>query len=109
MADTIFPEGFLWGAATSAFQVEGHPLADGAGPSNWYRFTHTPDRIRNGDNADIACDQYRRYPEDIRHMQALGLNSYRFSISWSRVMPEGRGAINPAGLDHYWLRRSASA
>ena len=101
MAGTIFPEGFLWGAATSAFQVEGHPLADGAGPSNWYRFTHTPDRIRNGDTADIACDHYHRYPEDIGHMRALGLNSYRFSISWSRVMPEGRGAINPAGLDHY--------
>ena len=101
MAEQGFPEDFLWGAATSAFQVEGSPLADGAGPSNWYRFTHTPDRIRNGDNADIACDQYRRYPEDIRHMQALGLNSYRFSISWSRVMPEGRGAINTAGLDYY--------
>ena len=96
-----FPPGFLWGAATSAFQVEGSPLADGAGPSNWYRFTHTPGRIRGGDTADVACDHYHRYPEDIGHLHELGLNAYRFSIAWGRVLPEGRGRVNAAGLGHY--------
>jgi beta-glucosidase len=96
-----FPAGFLWGAATSAFQVEGSPLADGAGPSNWLEFTHTPGRIKDGTNADVACDHYQRYPADIERMRELGLNAYRFSIAWSRVLPEGRGRVNRAGLDHY--------
>jgi beta-glucosidase len=96
-----FPDDFLWGAATSAYQVEGSPLADGAGPSNWHRFSHTPGRIYNGDTGDIACDHYRRFEGDIKLMQALGLNAYRFSIAWSRVSPEGRGRVNPPGLDFY--------
>ncbi|MBQ0929887.1 beta-glucosidase [Ideonella sp. 4Y16] len=96
-----FPPGFVWGAATAAYQVEGSPLADGAGPSIWHRFSHTPGRVRDGDTGDVACDHYRRYPEDIALMRSLGLQSYRFSIAWSRVLPEGRGRINQAGLDHY--------
>jgi beta-glucosidase len=96
-----FPEGFLWGAATSAYQVEGSPLADGAGPSTWHRFTHTPGNVTNGDTGDVACDHWRRWPEDVRWMRRMGLNAYRLSVSWSRVMPEGRGPVNPAGLDGY--------
>jgi beta-glucosidase len=98
---TDFPANFLWGAATSAYQVEGSPLADGAGPNIWHRFSHTPGRILNGDTGDVACDHYRRYPEDIAIMQRLGLNAYRFSLAWSRVLPEGRGRINSKGLDFY--------
>lgn len=98
---TRFPNGFLWGAATSAYQVEGSPLANGAGPSIWHRFAHTPGRVRNGDTGDIACDHYRRYVEDVALMRDLGLTAYRFSISWSRVMPAGRGPVNPAGLAFY--------
>jgi beta-glucosidase len=97
----LFPEDFLWGAATSAFQIEGSPLADGAGPSNWHRFTHTPGRIHAGDTADVACDHYRRFAGDVELMARLGLKAYRFSISWSRVLPEGTGRINPAGLGFY--------
>jgi beta-glucosidase len=96
-----FPQSFLWGSATSAYQVEGAPLADGAGPSIWQRFAHTPGMIRGGDTGDIACDHYHRYREDIALMHALGLKAYRFSIAWARVMPEGRGRVNPAGLDFY--------
>ncbi|UZR29164.1 GH1 family beta-glucosidase [Methylococcus mesophilus] len=96
-----FPENFLWGAATSAYQVEGSPLADGAGPSNWHRFCRQPGRILNGDTGDLACDHYRRFREDIALMKELGLSAYRFSIAWSRVFPEGRGRLNPGGLAHY--------
>ena len=96
-----FPEGFLWGAATSAYQIEGSPLADGAGPSIWHRFSHTPGMTRNGETGDLACDHYRRWPEDVALMADLGLDAYRFSIAWSRVLPEGRGAVNPAGLGFY--------
>jgi len=98
---STFPEDFLWGAATAAYQVEGSPLADGAGASIWHRYCRTPGRITDGDTGDVACDQYRRFPQDIGLMQALGLQSYRFSTAWARVMPEGRGRINEAGLDHY--------
>jgi beta-glucosidase len=96
-----FPETFLWGSATSAYQVEGSPLADGAGPSIWQRFTRTPGLVRDGDTGDVACDQYRRYADDVALMKRLGMNAYRFSISWSRVLPEGRGGVNAKGLDHY--------
>jgi beta-glucosidase len=96
-----FPESFLWGSATSAYQVEGSPLADGAGPSIWQRFTRTPGLVRDGDTGDIACDQYRRYADDVALMRALGLGAYRFSIAWGRVLPQGRGAVNEKGLDHY--------
>ena len=102
MTETIeFPERFLWGAATSAYQVEGSPLADGAGPSIWQRFCHTPNLVVDGDNGDVACDHYRRYLEDVKLMRGLGLTAYRFSISWSRVMPSGRGPVNQRGLDFY--------
>jgi beta-glucosidase len=100
-APGAFPDGFLWGAATSAYQVEGSPLADGAGPSNWHRFAHRPGTIKNGDTGDVACDHYRRYPRTSPRWRALGLGAYRFSISWSRVMPEGRGRVNPQGLAFY--------
>jgi beta-glucosidase len=95
------PEGFLWGAATSAYQVEGSPLADGAGPSIWHRFSHTPGRTHDGDHGDVACDQYRRWPDDVALMRDLGLRAYRFSIAWGRVMPDGRGRVNPDGLAYY--------
>lgn len=96
-----FPEGFLWGAATSAYQIEGSPLADGAGPSIWQRFAHTPGRMHDGDTGDVACDHYRRFRDDIALMRELGLKAYRFSIAWGRVLPEGRGRVNAAGLDFY--------
>ncbi len=102
MTETIeFPEQFLWGAATSAYQVEGSPLADGAGPSIWQRFCHTPNLVLDGDNGDVACDHYRRYLDDVKLMRDLGLSAYRFSISWSRILPSGRGPVNPRGLDFY--------
>lgn len=97
----VFPDGFLWGAATAAHQIEGSPLADGAGPSIWTRFAHTPGMTHNGDTGDIACDHYHRFREDVALMRDLGLQAYRFSISWSRVLPEGKGRINQAGLDFY--------
>ncbi len=96
-----FPQGFLWGAATSAYQIEGSPLADGAGPSIWQRFAHTPGMMNNGDTGDIACDHYRRMPEDVALMRELGLQAYRFSIAWARVLPQGRGQVNARGLDFY--------
>lgn len=96
-----FPDGFLWGAATAAYQIEGSPLADGAGASIWHRFCHTPGLVHGGDTGDVACDHYRRWPEDIALMRRLGLQSYRFSIAWGRVLPQGTGAVNAAGLDFY--------
>jgi beta-glucosidase len=96
-----FPDGFLWGAATASYQIEGSPLADGAGASIWHRFSHTPGTTHNGDTGDVACDHYRRWQEDVALMREMGLKAYRFSISWPRVLPEGKGAVNPAGLDFY--------
>ena len=102
MTDSIrFPEDFLWGAATSAYQIEGSPLADGAGPSIWERFTHSPGLTANGDTGDVACDHYRRYESDVALMSELGLNAYRFSIAWSRILPEGKGRVNRQGLAFY--------
>jgi beta-glucosidase len=101
MDHDAFPQEFLWGAATSAYQIEGSPLADGAGPSIWHRFAHTPGRIRDGDTGDVACDHYRRFREDVALMRGLGLNAYRFSIAWPRVLPEGTGTVNSSGLDFY--------
>lgn len=97
----FFPENFLWGSATSAYQIEGSPLADDAGPSIWHRFAHTPGMTRNGDTGDVACDHYRRFREDIALMRELGLKAYRFSIAWARVFPEGTGRINRMGLAFY--------
>ena len=96
-----FPEGFLWGSATSAYQIEGSPLADGAGASIWQRFVHTPGLTVDGDTGDVACDHYNRYREDVALMQSLGLKAYRFSVAWGRVFPEGTGRVNDAGLDFY--------
>lgn len=96
-----FPEDFLWGTATAAHQIEGSPLADGAGPSIWTRFAHTPGMTANGDTGDVACDHYRRWKDDVALMHALGMRAYRFSVSWSRVLPEGTGRVNPKGLDFY--------
>ncbi len=101
LRDTLFPPGFLWGAATSAYQIEGSPLADGAGPSIWHRFSHTPGCTYQGQTGDVACDHYRRWAEDVELMRRLGLQAYRFSIAWSRVLPEGRGRVNAKGLDFY--------
>lgn len=98
---TRFPSDFLWGAATAAYQVEGSPLADGAGASFWHRFSHTPGMTTNGDTGDVACDHYNRYREDVGIMREIGLNAYRFSISWSRILPDGTGRVNERGLDFY--------
>jgi beta-glucosidase len=97
----LFPADFVWGASTSAYQIEGSPLADGAGPSIWQRFAHTPGMMANGDTGDIACDHYHRYKSDVQLMRALGLKGYRFSISWGRVLPDGTGRLNQKGLDFY--------
>ncbi len=96
-----FPKDFLWGCATSAYQIEGSPLADGASASIWHRFAHTPGRITDGDDGDIACDHYRRYASDVDLMHDLGMQAYRFSIAWSRVLPDGTGRVNAAGLGFY--------
>jgi beta-glucosidase len=101
MAEYSFPEGFDWGCATASYQIEGSPLADGAGESIWHRFTHTPDKIMNGDTGDVACDHYRRHKEDVALMKRLNLNAYRFSVAWPRIFPEGRGHVNQAGVDFY--------
>ncbi len=96
-----FPKEFLWGSATASYQIEGYPLADGAGASIWHRFSHTPGTIYEGHNGDIACDHYHRWQEDIEWMKRLNLNAYRFSTAWARILPEGTGRVNPAGLDFY--------
>ncbi|MCT7959101.1 GH1 family beta-glucosidase [Laspinema sp. D1] len=96
-----FPEGFLWGAATAAYQIEGAWNEDGKGESIWDRFTHRQHTILNGDNGDVACNHYHKMPEDVALMQALGLQTYRFSLSWSRILPEGRGQVNAKGLEFY--------
>jgi len=96
-----FPQGFIWGAATSAYQIEGAWNDDGKGPSIWDTFCHRPGKIRNGETGDIAADHYHRWAEDVRIMAELGLKAYRFSTSWSRILPQGVGAANPAGLDFY--------
>jgi len=96
-----FPDGFGWGAATSAYQIEGAWDEDAKGESIWDRFCHTAGRIANGDTGDVACDHYHRWREDVGLMRELGLTAYRFSMSWPRVLPEGRGRMNPKGLDFY--------
>ncbi len=96
-----FPENFIWGAATASYQIEGAWNEDGKGESIWDRFSHTPGKIERGDSGDVACDHYHRWREDIALMKELGLHAYRFSVSWPRVLPEGRGRLNPAGLDFY--------
>ena len=97
----MFPPGFLWGAATAAYQIEGAPAEDGKGPSVWDTFSHQPRRTTHGDTGDIACDSYHRADEDVALVAGLSAGAYRFSISWPRIQPEGRGSANPAGLAHY--------
>lgn len=96
-----FPSHFLWGAATASYQIEGAWNEDGKGESIWDRFSHTPGKIENGDTGDIACDHYHRWREDIALMRQLGLKAYRFSVSWPRILPDGFGRVNQAGLDFY--------
>jgi len=96
-----FPDGFMWGAATAAYQVEGAAAEDGRKPSVWDTFCHSPGHIKTGDTGDIACDHYHRYKEDVKLMVELGIKHYRFSISWPRVVPDGRGAVNEKGMDFY--------
>jgi beta-glucosidase len=96
-----FPTGFLWGAATASYQVEGATHEDGRGTSIWDTFSHTPGRVRGGDTGDIACDFYHRWEDDLDLLSALGLTAFRFSVAWPRVQPSGRGAVNQPGLDFY--------
>ncbi|MGB5655558.1 MAG: family 1 glycosylhydrolase, partial [Acidimicrobiia bacterium] len=96
-----FPEGFVWGSATSSYQIEGAVAEDGRGESIWDRFSHTPGRVKNGDTGDVACDHYHRWGDDVALMQSLNLNAYRFSIAWPRIVPDGDGAVNGSGLDFY--------
>src|ERR1700681_3934638 len=100
-APASFPDGFLWGTATSAYQIEGAVEEDGRGRSIWDTFAHTPGKIRDHSNADRANDHYHRYKEDVRLIKELGVKAYRFSIAWPRVFPEGSGTPNPKGLDFY--------
>ena len=96
-----FPKDFLFGTATSAYQIEGSPYADGKGPSIWDTFTYTVGKIEGGDKADTACDTYANPSPDLDLMRALNLNAYRFSVAWARVLPTGRGTVNQKGLDYY--------
>jgi beta-glucosidase len=96
-----FPPEFRWGAATSSYQIEGAADVDGRSPSIWDTFSRTPGKTRNGDTGEVACDHYHRYLEDAELMRGLGLNAYRFSVSWSRVLPDGVGRVNAKGLDFY--------
>jgi len=96
-----FPQDFIWGTATSSYQIEGAWQADGKGESIWDRFTHTPGHILAGDTGDVACDHYHRYPQDVALMAEMGVKAYRFSIAWPRILPDGRSPINQAGLDFY--------
>jgi beta-glucosidase len=101
VANRRFPAGFVWGAATSSYQIEGAAADDGKGESIWDRFSHTPGRVQNGDTGDVACDHYHRYKQDLSIMADLGLDAYRFSVSWPRIVPAGTGPINKPGLDFY--------
>ncbi|MBY8873011.1 beta-glucosidase [Micromonospora sp. PLK6-60] len=101
MSPLRFPEGFVWGAATAAYQIEGAATEDGRGPSIWDTFSRTPGRVFQGHTGDVACDHYHRYPQDVALMADLGLRAYRFSVSWPRIRPDGTGPVNPRGLDFY--------
>jgi beta-glucosidase len=96
-----FPDGFLWGAATASYQIEGAVDEDGRAPSIWDTFSHTPGRVAQGHTGDVACDHYHRVEQDVAIMRDLGLDAYRFSIAWPRVLPAGTGMVNRAGLDFY--------
>ena len=96
-----FPDDFVWGVSTASYQIEGAASEDGRSPSIWDTFSHTPGKTLGGDTGDIACDHYHRYAEDVALMRQLGLRAYRFSTAWPRILPQGRGAPNPRGLDFY--------
>jgi len=96
-----FPPDFVWGTATSAYQIEGSPTADGAGRNIWHRFSHTPGNTWLDQTGDVACDHYRRYKDDVAIMAELGANAYRFSIAWARIFPQGSGTVNKKGIDFY--------
>ncbi len=96
-----FPDSFVWGASTSAYQIEGAWQADGKGPSIWDAFVHQAGNVANGDTGDVACDHYHRFREDVALLRDLGAAAYRFSVSWPRVQPDGAGTVNRAGLDFY--------
>ncbi|SDT75790.1 GH1 family beta-glucosidase [Actinoplanes derwentensis] len=100
-AGTGFPEGFVWGAATASYQIEGAAREDGRGPSIWDTFSRTPGKVFGGHTGDVACDHYHRYVEDVALMADLGLAAYRFSVSWPRIRPDGTGPVNVRGLDFY--------
>ncbi len=100
-ANGSFPQDFIWGAATASYQIEGAAREDGRGESVWDRFAATPGKVRNGDSGAVACDFYHRYPQDVALMRELGIGAFRFSIAWPRVLPNGRGRVNEAGLDFY--------
>lgn len=101
MSRVSFPEGFVWGTATASYQIEGAVAEDGRGPSIWDTYSHTPGRTLNGDTGDVACDHYHRWADDLDLVAELGVDAYRFSIAWPRVMPSGKGAVNRAGLGFY--------
>jgi beta-glucosidase len=96
-----FPQHFVWGTATASYQIEGAVNTDGRSPSIWDTFSHTSGKVKNGDTGDVACDHYHRYLEDFDLMQSLGFDAYRFSVSWSRVLPNGHGVVNQKGIDFY--------
>ncbi|MEV8507306.1 GH1 family beta-glucosidase [Actinoplanes sp. NPDC051475] len=96
-----FPDGFIWGAATASYQIEGAVREDGRGPSIWDTFSRTPGRVYSGHTGDVACDHYHRYVEDVAMMADLGLGSYRYSVAWPRIQPDGTGPVNTRGLDFY--------
>lgn len=96
-----FPKGFLWGAATASYQIEGAATEYGRGECIWTRFSHTPGNVINNDTGDVACDHYHRYKEDVALMKELGLQTYRFSVSWPRILPNGTGEVNQEGIDFY--------
>lgn len=96
-----FPQGFVWGAATAAYQIEGAWNEDGKGESIWDRFSHTPGKVLDNASGDVACDHYHRFQDDVALMQALGLKAYRLSVSWPRVLPAGAGSANPKGIAFY--------
>ena len=100
-AGITFPEGFVWGAATASYQIEGAAREDGRGPSIWDTFSRTPGKVFAGHTGDVACDHYHRYAEDVALMADLGLASYRFSVAWPRIRPDGTGPVNTRGLDFY--------
>jgi beta-glucosidase len=101
LSGITFPDGFIWGAATASYQIEGAAQEDGRGPSIWDTFSRTPGKVHAGHTGDVACDHYHRYVDDVALMADLGLASYRYSISWPRIQPDGSGPVNSRGLDFY--------